>query len=96
MWLVTGAQASGKTTVADLLARRFDRGVHVRGGQFFRWAVRGWVDVGDEGSDAEIRRLLGLRYRRSSLVADEYAAAGFTTVVNPAAAYSSATTEERR
>lgn len=81
VWLVTGAQASGKTTVADLLARRFDRGVHVRGGQFFRWAVRGWVHVGDEGPDEEIRRLLDLRYRLSSAVADEYAAAGFTTVV---------------
>lgn len=80
IWLVTGAQASGKSTVADLLARRFDHGVHVRGGQFYRWAVRGWVHVGDE-DEAEARRLLDLRYRLSSQVAAEYAAAGFTTVV---------------
>jgi hypothetical protein len=80
VWLVTGAQASGKSTVADLLARRFERGVHVRGGQFYRWAVRGWVHVGDADQD-EARRLLDLRYRLSSLVADEYAAAGFTAVV---------------
>jgi hypothetical protein len=80
VWLVTGAQASGKTTVADLLARRFERGVHVRGGQFSRWAVRGWVHVGD-ADEGEVRRLLDLRYRLSSSVADEYAAAGFTTVV---------------
>jgi len=80
VWLVTGAQASGKSTVADLLARRFDRGVHVRGGQFYRWAVRGWVPF--DGTDQpEARRLLDLRYRLSALVADEYAAAGFTTVV---------------
>ena len=26
VWLVTGVQASGKSTVADLLARQFDRG----------------------------------------------------------------------
>jgi hypothetical protein len=81
VWLVTGAQASGKSTVADLLARRFERGVHVRGGQFYRWAVHGWVHVGEPGRDDEVRRLLDLRYRLSSLVADEYAGAGFTTVV---------------
>src|SRR4051812_30688103 len=80
IWLVTGAQASGKSTVADLLARRFERGVHVRGGQFYRWAVRGWVPVGHEDED-EARRLLELRYRLSSVVAVEYAAAGFTTIV---------------
>ena len=81
VWLLTGAQASGKTTVAHLLARRFERGVHVRGGQFYRWAVRGWVTVGDPGPEDEVRRLLDLRYRLSAVVADEYAAAGFTTVV---------------
>lgn len=80
VWLVTGAQASGKSTVADLLASRFRRGVHVRGGQFYRWAVRGWVHVGDT-DESEARRLLDLRYRLSATVADEYAAAGFTTVV---------------
>jgi hypothetical protein len=81
VWLVTGAQASGKSTVADLLARRFERGVHVRGGQFYRWAVRGWVHVGQQNRDDEVRRLLDLRYQLSSLVADQYAVAGFTTVV---------------
>jgi chloramphenicol 3-O-phosphotransferase len=80
VWLITGAQASGKSTVAEQLAERFDRGVHVRGGQFYRWAVRGWVHV-DGADQAEARRLLGLRYHLSAVVADEYAAAGFTTVV---------------
>lgn len=80
MWLITGAQASGKSTVADLLAQRFARGVHVRGGQFYRWAVSGWTHV-DDNDEAEARRLLDLRYRLSATVADEYAAAGFTTIV---------------
>ncbi len=80
VWLITGAQASGKSTIADLLARRFERGVHVQGGQFYRWAVRGWVHV-DDPDAIESRRLLDLRYELSSSVADRYAAAGFETVV---------------
>jgi hypothetical protein len=80
VWLVVGVQAAGKSTVADLLARQFDRGVHVRGAQFYRWAVRGWVHVGDEDS-GEARRLLDLRYRLSARVAGEYCDAGFSTVV---------------
>jgi predicted kinase len=80
VWLITGAQASGKSTVADLLAHEFPRGVHLRGGQFYRWAVRGWVHVG-EADEAEARRLLDLRYRLSADAANTYAQAGFTTVV---------------
>jgi hypothetical protein len=80
VWLVTGVQASGKSTVADLLARHFDRAVHVRGGQFYRWAVRGWIHPGDARA-GEARRLLDLRYRLSALVASEYYAAGFCAVV---------------
>lgn len=38
VWLVTGVQAVGKSTIADLLARQFEHGVHIRGGQFYRWA----------------------------------------------------------
>jgi hypothetical protein len=78
--LVIGVQASGKSTVADLLARGFDRGVHLRGAQFYRWAVRGWVHH-DDADRPEARRHLELRYRLSALVADEYCAAGFATVV---------------
>lgn len=80
VWLITGAQASGKTTTADALARRFERGVHVQGGQFYRWAVRGWAQVGDP-DEVEVRRHLDLRYELSAAAADRYAAAGFTTVV---------------
>jgi hypothetical protein len=80
VWLVTGVQAAGKSTVADLLARQFERGVHIRGGQFYRWAVRGWVHVGDPRVE-EARRLLDLRYRLAALTADQYCGAGFTVVV---------------
>ncbi len=79
-WLVVGIPASGKSTVADLLARRFEHGVHVRGGHFYRSAVSGWVHPWDDDRD-EARRLLDLRYRLSALSATEYCKAGFTTVV---------------
>jgi chloramphenicol 3-O-phosphotransferase len=81
VWLVTGAQASGKSTIAEVLSSRFERGVHLRGGQFYRWATRGWVHAGDIEHPDDARRLLDLRYRLSALVADEYCDAGFTTVV---------------
>jgi hypothetical protein len=80
VWLVLGVQAAGKSIVADLLARQFKRGVHVRGGQFSSWAVSGWTHPWDEDQD-EARRLLDLRYRLSALVATEYCQAGFATVV---------------
>ena len=66
--------------MADLLARQFERGVHIRGGQFYRWAVRGWVHAGDARA-AEARRLLDLRYRLAAMTADEYCRAGFAAVV---------------
>lgn len=81
VWLVTGAQASGKSTVAELLARRCERAVHIRGAQFSRWAVRGWVPFDDHARAAEARRHLELRYRLSATVAAEYASAGFTAIV---------------
>lgn len=80
VWLVVGVQAAGKSTVADLLARQFERGVHVRGGQFSRWAVSGWSNPWD-ANQQEARRLLDLRYGLSALVATEYCRAGFGTVV---------------
>lgn len=81
IWLITGAQASGKSTVGELLAARFERSVHVRGGQFYRWAVRGWVHFDDSERPVQARELLDLRYRLSATVAAEYATAGFVTVV---------------
>ena len=81
VWLITGVQAAGKSTVAELLAARFDRGAHIRGGQFYRWVVNGWVHFDDTSQPEEARRLLDFRYRMSAQTAVEYAAAGFQAVV---------------
>lgn len=80
VWLIVGVQASGKSTTADLLAQQFDRSVHVPGGEFYRWAKRGWIDM-DKPAPPEAHAHLDLRYRLSAMVAHEYAQAGFTAVV---------------
>lgn len=78
--LVTGIMAAGKSTVAQLLAEQLPRAVHVRGDVFRRMVVSGRADVEPDLSDESVAQLQ-LRYRLSALVADEYADAGFTAVV---------------
>jgi len=78
--LVTGISASGKSTVAELLARRFDRGVHVKGDVFRRMVVSGRQDMSATPS-AEAWDQLRLRYRLGAATADAYHAAGFSVVV---------------
>jgi len=78
--LVTGVSGSGKTTVAELLARRFARGVHVKGDVFRRMVVAGRHEMTAPPSD-EAWRQLRLRYRLGAAVADTYHDAGFSVVV---------------
>jgi cytidylate kinase len=78
--LITGISAAGKTTVAERLARRFDRGVHVKGDVFRRMVVAGREDMTADPSD-EAWRQLRLRYRLGAATADAYHEAGFAVVV---------------
>lgn len=78
--LVTGVMAAGKSTVAQLLAERFDRSVHVRGDVFRRFVVSGAVEPSPEMPPEAYAQLL-LRYRLAVSAADAYAEAGFTAVV---------------
>ncbi|WP_367322764.1 AAA family ATPase [Streptomyces sp. HUAS ZL42] len=80
--LVTGVMAAGKSTVAQALAERLPRSVHVRGDVFRRMIVSGreeYVPGAGAGSEAETQ--LRLRHRLSAATADAYAEAGFTAVV---------------
>lgn len=57
LFLVTGIMAAGKSTVSDALARRFDRGVHVRGDTFRRFVVSGREETSaDPSVDAVAQR----------------------------------------
>ncbi|MFF1840122.1 AAA family ATPase [Streptomyces sp. NPDC058231] len=78
--LVTGIMASGKSTVAQLLAERLPRSVHLRGDSFRRMIVSGREEFTPEPT-AEATRQLRLRYRASAATADLYAGAGWTVMV---------------
>jgi cytidylate kinase len=80
VFLITGIQAAGKSTVADTLARRFERGVHLRGDAFRRMVVSGWVDMEPEETP-EAHSHLDLRYRIAAAAADTYYDAGFTVAL---------------
>lgn len=80
IWLLTGISAAGKTTVAQLLAERFERGVHVKGDVFRRMVVSGRDEMTMVPSEEAIAQLQ-LRYRLGATTADAYATAGFVVVV---------------
>jgi len=77
--LVTGIQAAGKSTIAQLLAERLPRSVHVRGDAFRRMVVSGRAEMTPEPT-AEAIRQLRLRYRLAAQISDAYFDAGFTVV----------------
>ncbi|MGV0815762.1 AAA family ATPase [Mycolicibacterium boenickei] len=77
--VITGAMASGKSTVAQLLAERFERSAHVRGDVFRRFVVGGRAEPAEQMS-ADAQAQLVLRYRLGAASADAYAAAGFVTI----------------
>ncbi len=78
--VVTGIMASGKSTVAQLLAEQFPRSVHVRGDWFRRIIVNGRAPMSPELSD-DARAQLRMRHRLAAQAADAYAHEGFTVVV---------------
>ncbi|WP_223297462.1 AAA family ATPase [Catenulispora acidiphila] len=81
MIVVTGIPASGKSTVAAVLAQRCARGVIVDGDTIRAMVVSGCVDMSREPS-AEALWQLRLRYQASLAVAGVYLQAGFDVVFN--------------
>ncbi|MFC9895311.1 AAA family ATPase [Nocardia sp. NPDC127579] len=80
VYLITGIQASGKSTVAQALAERLPRSAHVRGDAFRRFVVGGRVEMSPDPAPEALEQLR-LRHRLAAHTADEYAAAGFTAVL---------------
>jgi cytidylate kinase len=79
--VVTGIQAAGKSTIAQALAERLERSVHLRGDVFRRMIVSGRAEMGPANPPAQAIAQLRLRYRLAAMAADAYAGAGFTVVL---------------
>jgi len=80
LFVISGVSASGKSTVARLLAERFERGVCVPGDAIRAMIVSGRADMRPD-SGAEALRQLALRYAGALSVADVFLNGGFAVVV---------------
>ena len=78
--IVTGIMASGKSTVAELLSHRFERGVHLRGDVFRRMITSGREEMAEIPSEEAFRQLR-LRYNIATAAAKQYYHSGFTVVL---------------
>lgn len=80
IYIITGIMASGKSTIAQMLAEQFDKGVHVHGDIFRRMIVKGKIDMTPDYSQDALDQLM-LRYSITAKAADMYYKAGFSVVV---------------
>lgn len=80
IYLITGLMASGKSTVAQLLAEKLPKAVHLRGDVFRKMIVSGRKEMSASPSKEALAQL-DLRYRLTAGVAKEYHQAGFDVVV---------------
>ncbi len=79
--VVSGIPGAGKTTLCSLLARRFERGVHIQADVLQRFIVSGGLWPDGEPAD-EATRQLRLRGRNVALLADSFFEAGFTPLID--------------
>lgn len=77
--LITGNMAAGKSTVAQALAARLPKSVHLRGDLFRRMIVNGQAPLTADLS-REAAQQLQLRYQIAAEVARRYVGAGFVVV----------------
>lgn len=80
IYLITGVMASGKSTVAQLLAEKMDMAVHLRGDVFRRMIISGRAEMSAQPTDEAVRQL-HLRYRLAADAAKTYYDNGFSVVL---------------
>jgi predicted kinase len=77
--LITGNMAAGKSSVAQALAEKLPKSVHLRGDIFRRAIVNGQAQM-TLNLSAEAESQLRLRYQLAASAARQYLQAGFTVV----------------
>ena len=77
IYIITGIMASGKSTIAQMLAESFDNSVHLRGDIFRKMIVNGRIEM-SENAGEEAFRQLRMRYKLAVNAAIEYHKCGFT------------------
>jgi predicted kinase len=82
LFVISGTQGAGKSTVARLLARRFERGACVSADLLQKMIVSGgrWPEGATMSEDAE--RQLRLRLHHACLLGRSFVAAGITAVID--------------
>jgi adenylylsulfate kinase-like enzyme len=84
--IITGTPAAGKTTVSQLVAERLQRSARIDGDVMAHLMVNGWAspfdDEGNWNPGEEAKQQLRLRMANACSVADNFAAAGFTPVID--------------
>jgi predicted kinase len=80
LFVISGVPASGKSTVARLLASRLDRAVYVPGDTIRAMVISGRAEMAAGAGDAQLDQLL-LRYQGALALAGVYLEAGFDVIV---------------
>ncbi len=80
IYVITGVMASGKSTVAEALAKSLEKCVHLRGDVFRKMIVTGREEMCEYPSKEALHQL-DMRYSITAKVAIEYYNNGFSVVV---------------
>ena len=80
LFLITGIMAAGKSSVAQALAQRLPKSVHLRGDVFRKMIVRGRAELSSLELSQAAEAQLRLRYQLAVSAALQYRTAGFSVV----------------